>query len=94
MFRARHIDLSEDNRGGARERQQPRTDASFGEHLDEHVGITLQIRRIRRDVGYRQELAELLHQLGPLRRCVFACSLRRRLRRKRWCERQKAQQET
>ena len=86
MLGTGHIDLPEDHRRSAGEREQPGIDTAFTELCEEQVGIALQICRIGGNVRYRQQFAKLLYEFSPMSRDVVASSLRRRLRRNRGCQ--------
>lgn len=62
---ARNGNLSVDDRRCARKREQPRFNASLLEHLNQQVGVSLEIRRISCDIRYREEYPLKTPNSGP-----------------------------
>ena len=75
--RARRFDFAEDG-GRAVAFEQPRRDAAPLHHLDQPCSVAADVGRIRGDVRQRQQLDELVNDLGFVRLPVGAnaCGLR------------------
>jgi hypothetical protein len=68
MLGTRYVELPEDHRRRAGEKEQPGIATAFPR---EYVGIALQVCRIGDNVWYRQQFAKLLHEFrgsAPLSR--------------------------